>query len=67
MGLRNDRSRYYLADATSFEALQFLERSRDVADEVVVDCVRRETATSPPEESATESSTWLRPDYSTSL
>jgi hypothetical protein len=51
MGLRNDRSGYYLADATSFEALQFLERSRDVADEVV-DCARRETSTSGREESA---------------
>jgi hypothetical protein len=67
MGPRNDRSGYYLADATNFEALQFLERSRDVADEVVVDCMRQETSTSPCEESATESSTWLRPDYSTLL
>jgi hypothetical protein len=33
-------------DALGFVALDFLERSRDIANEVVVDGTRRETSTS---------------------
>ena len=40
------RDGYFFQDGTSFKALEFLERSRDVANEVVVDDTRRETSTS---------------------
>ncbi|MGH8139717.1 MAG: hypothetical protein ACREVV_16200 [Steroidobacteraceae bacterium] len=40
------------ADAWAFQALAFLERSRDVANEVVVDGTRAETSTSAGERSA---------------
>jgi hypothetical protein len=46
-----DNERYSFPDALGFEALEFLERSRDVASEVVVDGAR-ETSTSRPEEAA---------------
>jgi hypothetical protein len=39
-------------DAAGFDALEFLERSRDVANEVVVDGTRGETSTSRREETA---------------
>jgi len=42
----------FALDASGFEALEFLERSRDVANEVVVDGTRRETSTSGREETA---------------
>jgi hypothetical protein len=40
------------ADAAGIAALEFLERSRDVANEVVVDGTRGETSTSGREESS---------------
>lgn len=36
----------FAPDALGFVALDFLERSRDIANEVVVDGTRRETSTS---------------------
>jgi hypothetical protein len=42
----------FAADASNFDALDFLERSRDVAAEVVVDGTRRETPPSRNEEIA---------------
>jgi hypothetical protein len=50
MGLLTDDHTYGFLDVADFEALQFLERSRDVASEVVVDGTRRETSTSRREE-----------------
>jgi len=41
----------FTVDAAGFEALEFLERSREVANEVVVDGTRGETSTSQREES----------------
>jgi hypothetical protein len=49
--LKDDRF-LFLPDAASFKALDFLERSRDVASEVVVDGRSRETSTSRREEVA---------------
>jgi hypothetical protein len=40
----------FTVDASGFDALEFLERSRDVASEVVVDGTRGETSTSQREE-----------------
>ena len=45
-----------LEETASFKALEFLERSRDVANEVVVDGKRREISTSRGEESAASDS-----------
>jgi hypothetical protein len=43
----NDRPGFFqVADAAGAAALDFLERSRDVANEVVVDDARAETSTS---------------------
>lgn len=50
MGPLYDDDPYGFLDVSDFEALQFLERSRDVASEVVVDGTRRETSTSRREE-----------------
>jgi hypothetical protein len=50
MGHPNDDAAYGFLDVSDYEALRFLERSRDVASEVVVDGTRRETSTSRREE-----------------
>jgi hypothetical protein len=46
MGPVKENDGRFSPDALSFVALDFLERSRDVANEVVVDGTRRETSTS---------------------
>jgi hypothetical protein len=50
MGPVKENDGRFSPDALGFVALDFLERSRDVANEVVVDGTRRETSTSRREE-----------------